>query len=178
MVLSACLNYSVHSELLRILMSQRFIAVLIAPLLMTLMVASYPGKLEASPSLQTSPPVTGINRYVGTYKGALISVGTEFVITRFFLDSSGKMVGEYTMIPYQGSSRKNESGTLDNCEELPDSEFLCHWHDRYGDGLLALQFDDAASEFRGLWKPSGASDAPHMERKYWLEQTDWNGVRQ
>ena len=117
-----------------------------------------------------------LSKFAGTYKGAMISSGTEFVITRLFVNSAEELVGEYTMLPYSGSSKGEESGSLGSCKRLPDSEFICRWQDKYGYGFLALQFDAGAQEFRGIWR-SGDS-LPHMKREYWLEQTVWNGFRQ
>lgn len=138
-----------------------------------------PAAARLRPAPQSSPSTTDLDRYLGTFKGSFISIGTEFVITRFFLNSGGEMIGEYTTIPYEGSSKNTESGTLDACQALPDSELHCKWHDRHGTGLLVVQFDDSATEFRGNWYDDRRDRrVPHMKREYWLGKTSWNGVRQ
>lgn len=131
-------------------------------------------KTKKMVKLQNKP--VALSTFAGTYKGSMISSGTEFVITRLFVNSAEELVGEYTMLPYSGSKKGEESGTLGSCKRLPDSEFLCRWQDKYGNGFLALQFDKSAQEFRGLWRPGNS--VPHMKREYWLERTVWNGLRQ
>ena len=129
----------------------------------------------SAPALPTANLFT---KYLGTFKGSLISTNTEFVITRFFTNKRDEIVGDYTTVPYEGSSTKVESGTLDTCKTFPDSELHCKWHDQHGTGLLVIQFDEQASEFRGMWFDDRRERIPHMLRKYWLEKTSWNGVRQ
>lgn len=135
-----------------------------------------PGPKTVTSQPQAPNKAAGLDKYIGTFKGALISSGTEFVVTRFFYDSRAELAGEYTMIPYSGSKKGEEKGTLGPCKRLPDSEFLCRWQDNYGYGFLALQFDANATEFRGTWRNGDVF--PQMKREYWLEQTGWNGLRQ
>lgn len=137
-----------------------------------------PTAATVRPLSSASSSANKFAKYLGTFKGSLISTNTEFVVTRFFTNNRNEIVGEYTTVPYEGSSTKAESGTLDSCKAFPDNELHCKWHAQHGTGLLVIQFDEHASEFRGMWFEDRRDRIPHMLRKYWLEKTDWNGVRQ
>ena len=123
------------------------------------------------------PKVAGLDKFIGAFKGALITNGTEFVITQFRYNTAAELVGEFTVIPYKGSKEPQSTGTLGPCKALPDSEFLCRVQHQYlGNGFLAIQFDAEGNEFRGDWR---AGDSfPSMKRPYWLGVTTWNGFRQ
>lgn len=102
--------------------------------------------------LKAHLPVQGINwskSIVGRYISE-ISTGKKSLpgVTKFQLNNNGKLTGSY--------SYKEESGTthgkLSQCTEIKKKHVLiCKWKDKYGTGMLEMNFSNDYKNFQGAW---------------------------
>lgn len=100
---------------------------------------------------------------VGTYDGR-VSNGDDMdpVLTTFFLNESGQIVGKYAM----GEEAGLEVGELSNFRIDGDYTFVVDWKDKYGTGVLRMLFSSNYGLFYGLWGKSQLETS-----------LPWNGVK-
>lgn len=103
------------------------------------------------------PPITG------TYIGNVLN-GDDMdpVLTTFYLNDSGNIVGKYAM----GEEAGLELGSLSDFRTEGSYTIVVNWKDKYGSGVLRMLFSSDYSLFYGLW---GASESD--------TSLPWNGLK-
>jgi hypothetical protein len=114
--------------------------------------------LIAIPSLASQSESNAVGEFCGTY-----SNGTKYqdMKTEFRLNADGQLFGVYEF----EDNGKWESGSLDPTLLNGDRSGRFIWRDKYGSGVLILQFRADYSSFSGAWS---------REQEPVL---DWNGKR-
>ncbi len=86
--------------------------------------------------------------FVGTYRGSLWSGDGDLPsITTLKIGADLVLSGEYSFIEQTGQTT---SGSLDACQ-IEMRVLICEWHDRYGTGVLKMEFDPSLCAFQGQW---------------------------
>ena len=103
----------------------------------------------------------------GTYIGTVYSAGPVPVFTTFYprpLDEQKQMYGTFMY------SENDDwvTGSLSHCRSLPERRMVCHWHDKYGVGIMDVHFDENHQSFDGHWGTFCGTTRPDMI---------WNGKR-
>jgi hypothetical protein len=114
--------------------------------------------LSVLPTRASQNESKAVGEFCGTYFN-----GTKYqdITTKFQLASGGRLSGTYE---FEDDGRW-ESGTLDPAPLESDGSVKFVWHDKYGSGVLTLQFHDDFSSFSGAWS------------KYQGPVLDWTGKR-
>ena len=117
-----------------------------------------------------------MQRYIGTYEGAMIADGTTTVITKLFNRGSSSLEGRYMMIYGHDPHPRVELGLLGPCLLPSPRELFCVWLDRGGIGFVSMLFNARADEFKGMYTLYGRTGLlQRMEPAFWNQMTDWNG---
>jgi len=75
-------------------------------------------------------------------------------VTKFSLDSNGKISGLYTFTDGGGES----VGRLYNCtEKMEPRQVICNWKDKLGSGNMDITFSEDYESFSGGWNDEGSS---------------------
>lgn len=113
--------------------------------------------------LFTSPAgAAGTQSGAGHYCGRLAQgTGLSDAITDLTLQKDGRLAGTYQFV-VNGAW---ESGTLDLAAVDKERRAAFVWHDKFGSGILAVEFAPGFGSFTGLW--GGRDDKPTMM---------WNGA--
>jgi hypothetical protein len=99
----------------------------------------------------------------GTYEGRVFNGDNmDPVLTTFFIDESGQVLGKYAM----GEETGLEVGVLTNLRMEGDYTFVFDWKDRYGTGILRILFSSDYKVFYGLW---GKTQSDTL--------LPWNGIK-
>jgi hypothetical protein len=116
------------------------------------------GPFIAVPVLASQTESKAVGKFCGAY-----SNGTEYqdITTEFRLAADGRLSGVYEFEDH-GTWEK---GTLDATTLKGDRSAEFVWHDKYGAGVLILQFRADFSSFSGAWSKT---QEPVL---------DWNGKR-
>ena len=82
-------------------------------------------------------------------------------ITKFSLDSNGRISGAYTFTDGEGEA----VGRLYNCtEKMETRQVICNWKDKLGTGDMDINFSEDYKSFSGGWNDEGSS-----------QKHPWNG---
>jgi len=115
--------------------------------------------LGMMPGLAASP--------AGRYCGEMISSGDyRDVETLLNIDKSGRIVGTYLA----GDPAGRLEGTLAERDGSTGTSRALVWTDKYGTGILNLDFSDDFGQFKGSW---GAL----RDGKFEAASHSWNGAR-
>ena len=120
-------------------------------------------------TLNEEMPVSGIHwskNIIGTYKSEIVSgKSTQLGVTKFNIDkTTGKLVGSFSY----NEGAEIEMGVLSLCTEIKREHALsCSWEDKYGWGMLVMDFSEDLSHFDGYWNMYGS-----------LHRLPWNGKRE
>lgn len=89
-----------------------------------------------------------VHPILGAYQGKVFN-GDDMdpVITSFYQDESGKLVGQYAM----GEENGLEIGELFNIRIEKHDLVLADWRDKYGAGVVRLLFSADYQSFNGFW---------------------------
>jgi len=95
------------------------------------------------------------DRILGTYQGEIWSSGKAMPgSTRFSLNKMGQTIGTYTYV----ERAVEVHGKLFNClEKTQKLKLVCKWKDKYGIGMLEMDFSNDFTRFDGYWKADGSS---------------------
>ena len=106
----------------------------------------------------TYPPI------IGTYNGNVFN-GNDMdpVLTTFFLNDSGQIIGKYAI----GEETGLELGKLSNLRTEGNYTIVVDWKDKYGSGVLRMLFSSDYWMFYGLWGKSKTNTS-----------LPWNGVKE
>ena len=75
-------------------------------------------------------------------------------ITKFSLDSNGRISGAYTFTDGEGEA----VGRLYNCtEKMETRQVICNWKDKLGTGDMDINFSEDYKSFSGGWNDEGSS---------------------
>jgi len=75
-------------------------------------------------------------------------------ITKFSLDSNGRISGAYTFTDGEGEA----VGRLYNCtEKMETRQVICNWKDKLGTGDMDINFSEDYKSFSGGWNDAGSS---------------------
>ncbi len=100
---------------------------------------------------------------LGEYKSIIESGDRDLLgATSFSMNEEGVLTGRYEM----RESDATVSGELYDCVSLGVGSLSCTWKDKYGDGILQLQFSADFLRFEGRWS------IPGKARQY-----SWSGVK-
>lgn len=103
--------------------------------------------------------------FVGTYRGSLWSGDGDLPsITTLKIGRDLVLSGEYSFVEQTGQTT---SGSLDACK-IELRVLICQWHDRYGTGLLKMEFDTSLCTFQGQWTTTNVVST---------DWSYWNGSR-
>ena len=97
--------------------------------------------------------VTGcssLNTPEGTYTGTILSGDIVSVFTTFYPQPLGEKKQIYGTFMYQEEDYW-VTGSLSDCQFNSDHQVLCHWHDKYGSGVMKVRFDRNFESFDGNW---------------------------
>lgn len=99
----------------------------------------------------------------GNYNGKVFN-GTDMdlVLTSFFKNESGVIVGKYTMF----EDNRKELGVLSNLRSEGDYTIVADWKDKYGSGILRMLFSSDYKVFHGFWGRNNKTSLP------------WHGVKE
>jgi hypothetical protein len=100
----------------------------------------------------------------GTYEGFLLSSKQKSRVTTRFRNGDGGVVnGEYVF--YENGAAVD--GTLTYCEANAYGRLICDWRDKYGAGVLRMDFARSLNQFDGAWGTINVNPTLY-----------WNGRRQ
>ncbi len=113
---------------------------------------------EQTEAAQNPPTLTG------SYQGRVYS-GNDLdpVLTTFYRDEAGQLVGSYAM----GEENGLALGELSHFRREGDFTWVADWKDKYGTGVLRMLFSSNQKVFHGFWGNSSAET-----------YLPWDGVKQ
>ena len=118
---------------------------------------------------ENNPPTvikkqTLVHPILGAYQGKVFN-GDDMdpIITSFYQDDSGKLVGRYAM----GEENGLELGELSNIRIEKHDLVLADWRDKYGTGMVRMLFSADYQSFNGFW---GEVEAESI--------LPWNGTKE
>lgn len=112
---------------------------------------------------------SSLNTPQGTYAGTIWSGERVPVFTTFYPQPLGDKKQIYGTFIYQEKDYW-VTGSLSDCQFHPDQQILCHWHDKYGSGVMKVRFDNNFESFEGNW---GTYCGIAPDASYLI----WNGKR-
>lgn len=93
----------------------------------------------------------------GQYQGKIESGASLLPSKTVLTIKAGKISGVY----YMTEEARIVKGSLHQCRyEREVRELTCHWRDRYGRGLLVVNFSESLDEFSGIWYSSQMPEQP------------------
>jgi len=93
---------------------------------------------------------SSLNTPEGTYTGTIFSGDIVPVFTTFYPKPLGDKKQIYGTFMYQERDYW-VTGSLSDCQFNSDYQILCHWHDKYGSGVMKVHFDNQFESFDGNW---------------------------
>ncbi|MCZ4281217.1 hypothetical protein O4H49_10545 [Kiloniella laminariae] len=97
---------------------------------------------------QVKFPVDWAKQIDGTYRGHLLSSGQKSEVSTTFKHTYG---GGITGLYEFNDNGHKEEGTFTDCKPGEAGELFCDWKDKYGVGVLEVNFALSLDEFNGAW---------------------------
>ncbi|MDR1310857.1 MAG: hypothetical protein LBK01_03130 [Burkholderiaceae bacterium] len=101
----------------------------------------------------------------GTYVGSVFNGSAPTpAVTTFFPRAMDEQKTLYGSFLYE---EKGDwvPGTISDCTEMPERRIACLWHDKYGFGVMQVQFDVAYRSFEGNWVPASKRKLRRKDRQ-------------